>query len=152
MLTSSTTSTNPIDLTNNATTLSNAINNINRIQQAICLALPSSVYGSLTTLEQCVNVVIINYMYQASLVVGTTIAGGNSANSQEALNNVNNAFAAGKQLDGSQVVRSTSTSTGFSSSNNNTTEDEGGANLGLILGLSIPLVLLRRSCPIQSSS
>lgn len=131
---------NSIDTSGSSSqTISNGINSINRIQFTICSLLPVSFFGTITSLLVCNNIVILTFIGAGSLDINTVIAGGSFSSSTEASNVISNTFASGTSMDGLSVLSTTTTSEGYSTSS----PSSSSTNLGLILGLSIPLVLLR---------
>lgn len=72
--------TNPIDVTGTGSqTLYNGILAINRLLFTICLKLPVQFYGTISTIEVCIDVVLLTYMGSGSLVINTIIEGGSYA-------------------------------------------------------------------------
>ena len=106
-----------------------------RLKKSMCAALGAQF--DVSTDKKCFLVVIFNFMRSGSLTVGSSISGGNFNSGNDATTAVNSAFSSSTELDGASVVSSTAVSSGF------TNESSESTNLGLILGLSIPLVLLR---------
>ena len=122
--------------------LAAGLTQIDRIRTSICGNLPPE-YGSPSG-SGCYDVVIFVSIAGGSLSVGTVLAGGSFSSPTAATSSIGSSFGSGAPLDGLSVLSSTSAASGFTASNT-ATSSSSSTNLGLILGLTIPLVLLRTS-------
>lgn len=93
----------------------------------------------MTTLDACIDVIILTYLGSGSLLINTLVSGGNYNSADAASASIANTFSANTQLDGITVASSSSSASGYTT----VTPTTSSTNLGLILGLSIPLLLLR---------
>ena len=112
---------------------------INRIRFTMCSNLPSANFGVISTQQQCIDIILIVHIAGGSITVNSVVSGGNYSSAAAANSGITNAFVAGTPLDGISVGSVTVSASGYTASS---TSSSGGANLGLILGLSIPLLLL----------
>ena len=91
---------NPIVTTaSNSQTLYNGIMAINRLLFTICRKLPASNFGTLTTVQQCFDVVVLTYMGSGSLIVNSLIVGGSFESPDAASSSISSSFSNAK-LDG----------------------------------------------------
>lgn len=89
-------------------------------------------------MEACFDVVIFTWIGSGSLELSAIISGGTYSSSAEASSSISSAFSSNTQLDGLSVLTVSTSASGYAA-----TTASSSTNLGLILGLSIPLVLLR---------
>ena len=89
----------------------------------------------------------MNNIGAGSLLLGMTLSGGSGySDPNAASSSITNSFS-GAALDGVSVGSVSATATGFTTPT--TTDNDSGPNLGLILGLTIPLCLLCTLLSIQ---
>ena len=110
----------------------------NRLYFSICLNLPS-LFGINGDTTKCRTVLIIVSMSGGSLVTSSLISGGAATSASEANAAVSASFSQSAKMDGFSIASATSSSSGY---DNTSSTSSSGTNLGLILGLSIPLLLL----------
>ena len=122
-----------------ANNLAAGMTQINRLRLSICAALPASVYGVLTP-QRCFETFFVVVLAGGSLNLTGVVAGGSFSSPSAASSTLGSAFSSGTPLDGVSVTSTSVSTSGFTSSGGSSSS---GTNLGLILGLTIPLVLLR---------
>jgi hypothetical protein len=130
---------NPIFSNNssNATQLFSALKEYNRIGNGLFQILKSSFNWAGTDFRTFIR---FTKLFSASVGATMTADSGSFSNGAAATNAFNSAVPAGTTVDGVSVVSSSTTANGYSSSSG-----DDSTNLGLILGLSIPLSILRTS-------
>ena len=104
----------------------------------MCKNLPSANFGIIDIIL-CFDFILIIKLTGGSIIVDSVVSGGNYSSAAAANTGITNAFIAGTTLDTITVGSVSVSASGYTASS---TSSSGGANLGLILGLSIPLLLL----------
>ena len=127
--------------TDSASTVSAGMRSINRLLISICNNLPSKYYDT-SSIDKCFDLIIFSYLGAGSLIVANSISGGSFSSPAEANSAIGSSFTASTALDGVSVLTVTSAASGFTTPSASTEGAATSSNLGLILGLSIPLVLL----------
>ena len=92
----------------------------------------------------CRRVLQFKKLVAASVQVDQDVDGSGYASGNDASSAINSAVAT-NGIAGTTVISSSTTTNGYSS----TSDDDNDANLGLILGVTIPLVILRNFYLIQ---
>ena len=91
--------------------------------------------------QKCFETFFVVVLAGGSLNLTGVVAGGSYSSPSAASSTLGSAFGSGTALDGVSVTSTSVSASGFTSSGGSSSSS--GANLGLILGLTIPLVLLR---------
>jgi len=124
--------------------LSDSIKAVNRICNHFLSILPAAFKRQST--DTCFDLFNMNALSVGSIILNMTVNAGQNTNSATATSSFNQAVASSSP-DGFTILSSSVSSVG-----GNTSTSDGAANLGLILGLSIPLTILRIFVSIYSCS
>jgi hypothetical protein len=128
-----------------ARTLYSGSSNINRIFNALCKKLPSAF--DVSTPLKCYDALKLSFLGAGSIRLGNSVVGGNYSSPEAALSAISAAFASGSAFDGGILVLSSSfEAKGYTTTPVTPATSTSNVNLALVLGLSIPLTVLRTFC------
>lgn len=120
---------------NAATGRGNVMRNFVNLVTAICNMLPAPFKVGDTSCRRVLRFIFLRF---GSIQVSQDVDGSGYSSGTDASSAINNAIST-NGIAGATVTSSSTTSTGYSGSS------DSDVNLGLILGVSIPLVILRTS-------